>query len=158
MSAGDAAVASAAGPRVKRSAWIVLALAGTLLNIGSGCAPATLTKERLNEVVEARREARGAWIVVRSRPREEPPRLAGELLAATPDSIHVLTGRGVVSFAGTDLRRTEVMLYEAPRQVSKLPMLYLGPSAAKSPSELSRHARFPQGLPPGFDRDTRTSP
>ena len=123
----------------------------------TGCAvPFENSRERMLQLQDARAAARGAWIVVRD--RDGVADASGELLAASADSVFVAGEHGFAAIASEIVARSAVTVYEAPSEPSDPPVLRLTGNDRKRWKTLVRYARFPQGLPAGFDRSAAASP
>lgn len=150
---------------------VLAALAtGALL---AGCsAPFEHSKQRMEQLQVARKEARGARIVLRFT-RELPVReVAGELIASGPDTVFVLGESGLAAVSSSELQAAEIAVREGPAGAMEPPILEvrqheLGDLVGDLDRRRGRgerwkllvqHARFPQGLPPGFDRQTSPGP
>jgi hypothetical protein len=70
-----------------------------LLLLASACFRTTAPKGWLPTVAEAQREAFGGWIKVEYMTGIAKRTVEGELIAATPDSVHVLTRDSIVALA-----------------------------------------------------------
>jgi hypothetical protein len=134
------------------------ALIGALVLSAACGAPFERSKARMEQLALARRQASGAWIVLRYG-RERPPRtLEGELLAANPDSIFLLTSAGVGAMPSRELKWARITLYEAPSKATGPPVRVIRLGRQDDWGALASHARFPQGLPADFDRDPPVAP
>jgi hypothetical protein len=102
-------------------------------------------------------KVRGAQIRMRFA-RESPPReVAGELIAADIDSVWILSGNHLTAIPSLQLPRTSIELSEG-FEYWMPPLLQLDRPDRWSWETLARHARFPQGIPPGLDRTTLRAP
>lgn len=140
----------------RRQRGTLAALAAAAL-LAACAAPFEYSKQRMEQLQVARKQARGGWIVLRF-PAERPAReVSGELLAAGPDTVFVLTREGVAAVPSAQLPSAEIALYEGPNAAQGSPVL--AAAAGRAVWEpLVAHARFPQGLPPGLDRSSRLAP
>ena len=135
---------------------LIAALAALAL-VAACSGPFETSKVRMLQLVNARKEARGAWITVRDRRQKPPHEVAGELLAASADSIQLLAEGRVTTLPTGDLRKVVLALYEAPSQEAGMPVLTIQGDARGRWQALVPHARFPQGLPRDFGRDSTTT-
>ena len=116
------------------------------------------SKQRMEQLQIARKEARGAWIVVRFPNGDAAGELSGELVAAGADTVFVLTGAGLEALDARDLQRATVSAYEGPRTPGTSPILALRNPRPRDLDALASHSRFPQGLPAHFDRQAHSGP
>jgi len=122
-----------------------------LASLLTACAvPVRQSKARIGELVIARKQARGAWIVLHYGRKGSTRSVSGELLAANADSIFLLASDHLHSMPTSATKTASVTVYEAPSQEGGPPVLVLRrPWSWKT---LVSHARFPQGLPADFAR------
>jgi len=137
-------------------ALVAAVLIGALL-LG-GCGPSIQQEvPYLAQVQASRMKVRGANIRIRFA-RERPARvIAGELIAADIDSVWVLSGDSLTAIPSLQLPRTSIELSEGVEPWLP-PLLLLQRPDPWSWPKLARHARFPQGIPPGLDRSTLAAP
>jgi hypothetical protein len=123
-----------------------------------GCGPAVQnTVPYLTHVREARKQVRGAQIKVQFRPQR--PDVTGELIAASADSLWYLADRHLETIATPELLRATIDVYEGGEAGWwQPPILHVIRPNRWACARLSRHARFPQGLPDGLDRTTLKAP
>ena len=139
----------------------ILALA-TLTLLGA-CSNTQLANHRLEQRVVARKDVRGALIVIRF-VLEDPPRaMSGELLAASADSTHILVDDSLVVVHVDDMLRADLAVYDPPGEVRKDALVLTHATSADSRwdgggfgsipwKKLAKYARFPQGLTTEFER------
>ena len=91
-----------------------------VLLAGNACFYTTAPKGWLPTAAEAQRDAYGGWIMVQYKTGAETRAVHGELIAATRDSVHVLTVDSIVALPTTAVISGTLTTYDAKVRTLKL--------------------------------------
>lgn len=90
-----------------------VAAALVLASLGSACARSSAPAGWLSTPEQSQREAWGAWAEVRTRSGGERAPVMGELIAATRDSVFVMTSAALVALPIAEIERATLTAYDA---------------------------------------------
>jgi len=96
----------------RNSRWTAVSAAGLVLLTGA-CFHSTAPRGWLPTAVEAQRDAYGGWIKLDYAVNGNRQALHGELIAAAPDSVHVLTSEGMVAVLTATVISGTLTTYDA---------------------------------------------